>query len=378
MTRLRLLHLHSSFAAGGAAPRAAKLMDAFGRQVEHAVVSAVPGDPDAAQALAAKVAVTFPDDFPALSGWPFPRRLLRIAQAMQGHDLILTYGWGAIDAVLAHTFFAEALGLPPLVHHEDDPAEAEAGGPGAVRIWLRRIALARAQGLVVPSQRLEFIARQAWKQPRRMVHRIAPGIPVADYGKPCAPDALPRVIKRKDERWLGALAVPGAAQELPALVRAMVPLGGEWQLVILGDAAARNELRQLAIELGIGHRVHVPGVMPDLAKVLGLFDLFAVPGEDGEFPLTVVQAMAAGLPLIGARRGGAEALIAPENRRFLTSPGDEAALAAALGELARDKAARRALGQANRVKAAAEFDEAAMIAAYRDVYAAALGRTAFP
>ena len=47
-----------------------------------------------------------------------PARLRRLAQAMAGYDLVLTYNWGAMDAVLAHTLFCGAMGLAPLVHHE--------------------------------------------------------------------------------------------------------------------------------------------------------------------------------------------------------------------------------------------------------------------
>lgn len=370
MTRLRLLHLHSGFAAASGRLRAVSLMNALGRHAEHVAVFAETGQAGADYSPDPKVAVTFPDDFPPLAGFPFPRRLLRIAQAMQGHDLVLTYGWGAINAVLAHTLFAEALGLPPLVHHEDDLGAAEATRLKPLRTWTRRIALARAQGLIVPSQQLEFVARQGWKQPRRMVHRIPIGIPVAKYATSCAPDALPRVIKRKGELWLGAYA---GAHDLD-LVRALAALPGEWQLVILGEAAQRDGIRQLAMELGIGHRVHVPGLAPEPAGVFGLFDLLVLPADGDPGPLPVMQAMAAGLALVAPRAGEVEALVAPENRRFLVAPDDAAALAGVLDELAADDAMRVAVGAANRARATAEYDEAATMAACRGVYAAAMGR----
>ncbi len=375
---MRLLHLHSSFAAGGKELRAAKLMNAFGPQVEHVVISAVPGELSAASAIDPAIPVAYPDDFPALAGRPFPRRLHRIAQAMLGHDLVLTYNWGAMDAVMAHTLFAEALGLPPLVHHEDGFNQDEAERLKPLRNWFRRLALARAQGLVVPSQRLEGIARQVWRQPRAMVRRIANGIPVAAYGHPCRPDALPRVIKRKDELWLGTLAGLRAVKNLPRLVRAFAALPAQWQLVILGEGPERDAIRAVAGELGIGHRVHLPGFVADPAQVLGLFDLFALSSDSEQFPISVIEAMAAGLAVASPRVGDVEAMVAGENRRFITPVGDDAALAAALGELAADPALRAAVGKANRQRAEAEYDEAAMVDAYRRTYAGALGRVSFP
>ncbi|MFM5885097.1 MAG: glycosyltransferase [Novosphingobium sp.] len=375
---MRLLHLHSSFAAGGKELRAAKLMNAFGPRIAHTVVSAVPGEMGAAAAVDGLVAVTYPGDFPALSGRPFPRRLQGLAKAMLGHDLVLTYNWGAMDAVMAHTLFGEALQLPPLVHHEDGFNQDEAVKLKTTRNWYRRIALARAQGLVVPSQRLEAIARKDWHQPRRMVHRVANGIPVFAYGGAAKADALPRLIKREGEAWLGTLAGLRAVKNLPRLVRAFAGLPTHWQLVILGEGPEREAIRAAADRAGVADRVHLPGFVGDPAKVLGLFDLFALSSDSEQFPISVVEAMAARLAVVSPRVGDVAAMVAAENAPYITPAGDDAALAAALGSLAADPAARRAIGAANRARAEAEYDEAAMVAAYRRIYAGALGRPAFP
>lgn len=376
--RLRLLHLHSSFSPGGKELRAAKLMNAFGSGIDHTIVSAVPGDLGAASAIDPAISVTYPDDFPALAGRPLPRRLQAIARAMLGHDLVLTYNWGAMDAVMAHTLFAEALNLPPLVHHEDGFNQDEAARLKPARNLYRRIALFRAQGLVVPSQRLEAIARTVWKQPARKVWRVPNGIPVAAYGKPAAPDVLPRVIKHPGELWLGTLAGLRKVKNLPRLVRAFAQLPEEWQLVIVGEGPERDAIRAEAIALDIGHRVHLPGFAADPATVLGLFDLFALSSDSEQFPISVVEAMAAGLAVVAPQVGDVDAMVAPENRRFLTRVGDDGALGAALADLAADAATRAAIGAANRARAVAEYDESAMVATYARIYAGALGQTKFP
>jgi len=375
---LRLLHLHSSFNPGGKEVRAVKLMNAFGGGAEHAIVSAMPDEMGAAQLIDAAIKVRYPADFPMLTGKPFPRRLQKLAHAMQGHDLVLTYNWGAMDAVLAHTLFADALKLPPLVHHEDGFNTDEAVKLKTSRNWFRRIALWNAQALVVPSERLEAIARKHWTVPRSKLYRIANGIPVERYAQACKPNALPRLIKRDGERWLGTLAGLRTVKNLPRLVRAFAALGPEWQLVILGEGPEREAIRAEAARLGLEHRVHLPGFAPDPAKVVGLFDLFALSSESEQFPISVVEAMAAGLAVASPRVGDVEAMVAGENRPYLTPPGDEAALAAALVKLAADGDLRTAIGQANRQRAAAQFDEAGMIAAYARVYAQAMGRSAFP
>ncbi len=375
---LRLLHLHSSFHLGGKERRAVQLMNAFGPGIEHSVVSAVPDQLGAAAALSKQLNVKFPADFPSLQGSPTPPRLLRIARAMAGFDLVLTYNWGAMDAVMARTLFGNYLGLPPLVHHEDGFNQDEAVKLKPSRNWFRRVALKRAAGLVVPSSRLEAIARKDWLVPGEQLFRIANGIPVRAYtGKPKR-DAQRGIIKRPGEYWLGTLAGLREVKNLPRLVRAFAPLPDEWQLVILGEGPERDRIRDEAIRLGVGHRVHLPGFAADPAKVIGLFDLFALSSDSEQFPVSVLEAMAAGLAVAAPRVGDVAQMVAAPNRDLLGPVGDEAALSVALAKLAADPALRRSVGEANRQRALAHYDEAAMVAAYRQVYAGVLGRSSFP
>ena len=376
--KLKILHLHSSFEAGGKELRAAKLMNAFGPQCEHTIISAQTAALGAAQAISPAIPVGFPTDFPSLTGRPTPGRLQRIAKAMLGHDLVLTYNWGAMDGVMAHTLFSKVFALPPLVHHEDGFNEDEALKLKAGRNWYRRIALGLAQALVVPSERLEDIAIRVWHQPPGKVHRIINGIPTLAYGKKPKRDALPRVIKHPGELWLGTLAGLRAVKNLPRLVRAFAAMPEQWQLVILGEGPERDSIRAEAIRLGIGHRVHLPGFAADPAKVLGLFDLFALSSDSEQFPISVVEAMASGLAVVSPRVGDVEMMVAEENRPYLVAPGDEGGLAEALCGLAANPQERRLIGEANRKIAREEFDEARMVSAYRAVYARAMRRHSFP
>ena len=148
-----------------------------------------------------------------------------------------------------------------------------------------------------------------------------------------------------------------------------------WQLVILGETPGRDAIRDEALRLDLAHRVHLPGAIADPAKVLGLFDMIALASDE---QAVVIQAMATGLAVVASDSGDATTVLAPENRPFLVAPGDDAALAAALGTLADNSAVRTRVGMANRALARTLHDEAAMVAAYRKVYGAALGRDKFP
>ena len=375
---MHILHLHSSFNPGGKELRAAQLINAFGPGVAHSIVSAVPGALGAASAIDDAIPVDYPDHFPSLAGKALPGRLRKLAWAMRGFDLILSYNWGAMDAVMAHMLFARPFALPPLVHHEDGFNQDEAERLKPSRNWYRRIALSGASALIVPSQRLETIASSAWHQPREKLHRIANGIPLAAYGHKPAPNVLPRIIKHKGELWLGTLAGLRAVKNLPRLVRCFAPLPDHWQLVILGEGPEREAIRAEALRLNVSHRLHMPGFAADPAKVIGLFDLFALSSDSEQFPISVVEAMAAGLAVAAPKVGDVAAMVSPENQPFLSAQGDEAGLAEALARLAGDSRLRRSLGKANRAHARAHYGEAAMVSRYRAVYAAALGSDQFP
>ena len=374
----RILHLHSTFAAGGKERRAVRLMNALGPGIRHAIVSGIPGETGAAREIARGIEVEWPSDFPSLTGLPTPARLQRLARAMRGYDLVLTYNWGAMDAVMANTLFGEALGLPPLIHHEDGFNADEQNALKARRNWYRRIALGRARGLVVPSETLEEIALTAWAQPIGRVKCIANGIDTASFGQTPRPDALRGVIKRKGEQWVGTLAGLRPVKNLAALVRAFAPLPAHWQLVIVGEGPEEAAIRAEAERLGIEDRIHLPGFVPDPARYVGLFDVFALSSHSEQFPISLVEAMAAGKPVAAPAVGDIAAMVSADNRDFITPRGDVAALGAVLELLADDAPLRHRLGRANRAHARARFDEKPMIEAYRRLYASAIGRATIP
>ena len=367
----KILHLHSTFDAGGKELRNVRLINEWGKQVDHAIVSGDLEKRGAAGLIGKKARVSWPK-FPPLQGKPTPGRLAALGKAMAGYDLICTYNWGAIDAVMAHTVFADAFKLPPLVHHEDGFNEDEAKGLKWRRNWYRKIALGRTAALVVPSATLEDIALNVWSQPRTRVRRIPNGIDTRAFAAPPKRDILPGLIKHKDEFWLGSMAGLRAVKQLDVLVRAMEWMPPEWQLVIAGEGPEREALLAEAEQLGVEDRVHLPGFVAEPAKLVGLFDMFALSSQSEQFPISVVEAMAAGLPVVAPRVGDIGQMVSSDNGPALVdpirSPDDEEALRKSLTRLANDPVTRKRMGQANRQKAREEFDERRMIERYRALY----------
>lgn len=368
-----ILHLHSTFAAGGKELRCVQLINAFGHHARHSIVSAMPDRMKAADLISSKNAVNYPKKFPSLQGRPTPGRLQKIAKAMKQYDLVLTYNWGAMDAVMAHTIFSESMSLPPLIHHEDGFNEDERHRLKWTRNLYRRIALGKAQGLVVPSEKLEEIALDTWQQPMGRVKRIANGIETRAFAKRPKPDAIAGCPKDDNDLWVGTLAGLRQVKNLPRLVEAFAVLPQEWRLVIVGDGPEKDTIRQAAERLGISDRVFLPGFVAEPARYVGLFDIFALSSDTEQFPISVLEAMAASLPVVAPAVGDIADMVSDENARLIASPGDTKALGTALLELAENAEMAGQIGEANRVKALAEFDEKAMIGSYRRLYWSAMG-----
>jgi glycosyltransferase involved in cell wall biosynthesis len=373
MAPVRILHAHSTFGHGGKEARAVQLMNAFAGAAEHEVISASPGELGARTALAPAVKVRFPEDSPSLTGMPGLPRLFRLAHFMRRFDLVLTYNWGAFDAVMARYLF-RGLGLPPLIHHEDGFNQDEAGELKTRRNLYRRLGLSAAHRLVVPSARLEAMARTAWAQPPERIERIPNGIAVERYLAAPAEGAIPGLEHRPGELIIGTVAGLRPVKNLPRLVRAFAAMRNkEARLVIVGQGPESEKIAAEARRLGVAARVHLPGFLPDPARYIGRFDIFALSSNSEQFPISLVEAMAAGLPAVATAVGDIAAIVSDDNRPLIVGPDDEAAFTAALDSLADRADLRRSIGRANRARAAAEYDEKVMIARYARLYGEAIG-----
>jgi glycosyltransferase involved in cell wall biosynthesis len=374
---VRILHLHSSFSLGGKEARAVQLMNAFGDRARHVIVSGVPDALGAREAIDKGVRYEIAQDPPPLKGRPSVARYEAIARFMRPFDLVLTYNWGAIDGVMARRVFGPNRskgGAPPLIHHEDGFNEDEAGGLKRERNLYRRIAMPAAHALVVPSETLEAVALGPWKQPRGRVRRIHNGIDTALYaGKP-DPKAIPGLVRREKEVVIGAIAGLRAVKDLPLLVRACGGLAGRFRLVIVGEGPERDTIVQSAAAMGLADRLVLPGFLDRPYRYAGLFDILALSSRSEQFPISVVEGMAAGLPIASPAVGDIARMVAPENLPYLAEHGTELRLRDALQPLVLDPELRRRVGEANRAKARAAFDAALMIEQYRALYEEAIGR----
>lgn len=378
MAAVRILHLHSSFNLGGQESRTVRLMNHFGAQAEHTVLSSVPDAFGAADAIDKRVKVSFPKDAaPSLAGMPGMGRYRQLAAYMKKFHLVLSYNWGAMDGVMARTLLGQAMGLPPLIHHEDGFNHDEIDRLKMRRNWFRTIALQRAHTLVVPSKTLEKIAQTAWHQPFEKISRFPNGIDIAHFNRRAQRGAFPGFVKRDGEIVVGTIAGLRTVKNLPRLVRAVAAAGPNVRLAIAGEGPERGAIMAEAERLGIADRVMMPGFLRDPARYIGLFDIFALSSDSEQYPISLVEAMASGIPAVSTDVGDVRNIVAVENLPYVIAREDEVGFANAIATLAKDAKLRARIGDENRAIAFLHYDEQTMFARYRQLYGSAMKRADF-
>ena len=149
--------------------------------------------------------------------------------------------------------------------------------------------------------------------------------------------------------WIGTIANLYPTKGIDILIRAFVELKEPpARLIIIGDGPERNKLDQLVKELGQKDRVLLTGAIPDAAKLLHAFDIFVLPSRKEGLPYALLEAMAAGLPIIATAVGSVPEIIEQQENGLLVPPEDAAALGQTLHALSENDSLRMRIGDAAR------------------------------
>ena len=186
----------------------------------------------------------------------------------------------------------------------------------------------------------------------------------------------PRYVREwlEQQTVIGTLAGLREVKNLPMLVRAVAGVPVSTRLVIVGDGPDRERIEAAAAAMDMTDRLHLPGFLPDPYRYIGLFDIFALSSRSEQFPISVVEAMAAGLPVSSPHVGDVCRMLSMANYPYIAPNVDEVELRDSLTFFARDPERRKSVGKANQDRARAEYDEAAMIARYAALYGEAIGK----
>jgi glycosyltransferase involved in cell wall biosynthesis len=147
------------------------------------------------------------------------------------------------------------------------------------------------------------------------------------------------------------------------------------RLVIAGEGPLRGALERQIAELDLTRVVRLLGDRGDIAELLAESDVFALSSIAEGMPVTLLEAMAAGLPVAATDVGDVASVVADGVTGTLVPAHDPPALAAALGSYLADENRRRAHGDAARTRAMERFGLGAMVSAYVSLYDELLGTT---
>jgi L-malate glycosyltransferase len=156
------------------------------------------------------------------------------------------------------------------------------------------------------------------------------------------------------------------------LLRAVALLregGFHLRLALAGDGPERAALAREADQLGLREVVHFLGTQPHRPNLHYLFDISVHCSLSEAFPNALLEAMAAGRPIVATAVGGVPDLIQPNATGLLVPRGDAGALAVALEYVCRDPHRTRAMAEAARREAARRFGEDVVMEAWWDLYA---------
>jgi glycosyltransferase involved in cell wall biosynthesis len=249
--------------------------------------------------------------------YPRPKRMLVNRLLLSRRDRVVGVGRAVRDALIANE------GFPPrrvdvLYNGVDVDAFAGAGGPAGSRLDARqKLGVGPDDFVILQVARLDYLKDHATAL--RTVARVVREVPHA-------------------------------------------------RLVLVGDGPERPAIQALVSELNLGGAARFLGVRKDVDRLLHGAELFLLTSVSEGVPLTVIEAMAAGLPVVATDVGGLREVVADGATGMLAPAKDDAVLARHVLRLAGDGGLRRAMGTAGRARAKELFDEPRMAAEYAHLY----------
>jgi glycosyltransferase involved in cell wall biosynthesis len=270
--------------------------------------------------------------------------------------------YGSLGAFLART---------PTVVHTDHARDF----PDRTRYMVaEHIASHLVYRVVGVSEHTTNNLRRYEKIPRRKLLTIPNGIDGSRFRQPVDVGAKRRELGIPDDSCIVGLASRLTPQkDIPNLLRAMCVVVRELPNVTLlivgeGDGSEKDELRARANALGIGEHVRFLGMRFDIPELLATFDVYASSSAWEGLPMVILEAMAAGCPIVATAVGGLPSAISNGVNGTLVPPHDSEALAAALIDLLRDRERRARYARAARDVFAARYSAEIMARRYEALY----------
>ena len=273
---------------------------------------------------------------------------------------------------------ARRLGLPHVWHLRE-----VVGPTGPIRLAREDASfgeyMRRHASVVVANSYITAAAVRDW-MPSELLRIVPNGIDLARFqprsgysvtGRPLVVAMVASLTSRWKKHALFIEAASKVDQSLPLEFRIYGHTGSAHSTTEDHYAA---QLRRLANDAGLADRLRWPGYLADPVEIMDQIDILVHPADGESFGRVIVEAMAAGLPVVGVRGGGVGEIVQDQVTGILAEPNRADHLAAAVERLACDESLRRTMGQAGRRRADENYSLAACTAGMLEMYQLAMQR----
>jgi sugar transferase (PEP-CTERM/EpsH1 system associated) len=287
-------------------------------------------------------------------------KLTRLLRRLRPHVLHThnpsPHMFGALAAPLA--------GVPVLVHTKHGRNYPHK--PRAVLV--NRIATQFTDCIVPVSHAAAEVARRVERVPRRKIHVIRNGIDLAEFPQPDA--EAPELGRRAIH--VGRLIRLKDQFTLLRATRLVVDRAPDFGLDIIGEGPVREELLALCAELKLQEHVRFLGFRNDVRALLPRAGFFILCSLSEGISISILEAMAAGLPVVATDVGGNREVVGHDQTGLLVPAQAPEALAQAMLAIHLHPERARRMGDAGRLRVKREFDLGAVVARYEALYLALL------
>ncbi|MDQ3066261.1 MAG: glycosyltransferase family 4 protein [Actinomycetota bacterium] len=155
--------------------------------------------------------------------------------------------------------------------------------------------------------------------------------------------------------WVGRMTAVKRVEDALEAFRILLDRGVDATLCLVGDGPDRDQLERLAKELGVIRHCLFLGYQEEMGRWFEAFDVFVLPSANEGTPVSAIEALAAGCPVVATRVGGVPDVVEDGETGFLVESGDNAELAARLEQLASDPGLRERFGEAGKESVATRY-----------------------
>ncbi len=242
------------------------------------------------------------------------------------------------------------------------------GGDLKSRLYLRlqHLALRRHDAVVAVSRVIADKLHDSGVSPSKItVIRNAWVSTVGPMGRAAAREALQLQVDDRVLGWVGRLSSEKGPNVFVEALEALHDL--HVTAAVIGEGPELEALRRLARRIGLADRLRFYGALPAASRLFPAFDCIVLSSHTEGTPMVLLEAMAAGVPIVATRVGGVPDVVT-EREALLVSPGDPETLAGAIRQVLEhpEHAAERALLASRRLQA--EFGLEAWMSAYHEIY----------